>query len=754
MKKIAALLTAAMLLTGISAGASFSDVDAQTPVGRATEQLARLKILSGNGDGTYSPNDTLTREQFAKIAVCMLGEEKSATARKYDNVFSDVTSEDWSSGYINYIADRNIINGYPNGAFGKEDTITYAQALTVLVRLLGYDGEDVSYRWPDGYISKAEALGICDGITFGTYEYLTRGNAAYLVYNTLLADKKEGADVKLMSSSSTEDVIIYADYTLDASMDAGSIATTKGTFKLAQSTTITDEDYGKLGTLYTDSEQKAVAFVPERETVRDVTVSSAVVSGDNRVEINYIQNGQSGTESFSGSAQAFEGGSKLTMASAAEILEAGREARLVYSADGSFARMLVKESKIEGPKTVLSGGNDVYSLFAISQSSGVSVVRDGKSASLADIKGYDVVYYMRSINTVYAYKDKIVGTYEEAYPNKASVTSVKVAGNTYKLSTQTAIAKLNESADAAQLGDRVTLLLGRNGDVVDAVKGSATQTGDIGVLTSCYISVSDDEDTKGESTRYITLTLSDGSETTYKADKDYTDFVGSVMKISFNGEIAVLSYVQSSTVYGTLDKSARTLGSYYITEDCEILELVKTDDAGNAVVNKINLRDIDATSLTKDQVLYVQKSGGTGDITFLYLNDVTKTGASFGVVSRRTGQNNYTILCDGKETTVKTALALSVGEGVEIKTGNTVSKLTKLASGSVQGAENGRIRVNSQTFTMSDYVKIYGGRTGEEYTTMSVEELTARDDIKSVTLYSDKTAKSGGIVRVITVVTK
>lgn len=756
MKKAAAFILAVLILaTCGAADAKYNDIDASSPSGTAVEQLSRLNILSGFGDDSFRPNDTLTREQFAKIAVCMLGEEKSAASMSADNVFSDVTPADWSSGYINYIAQRGIINGYPDGSFGKDDTINYAQALTILVRLLGYSGEDVSYRWPDGYIKKAQALGICDGMSFGTYENVTRANAAYIVYNTLLADKKEGSDISLMSAQSTEDVIIYADSSLDASVDAGNIVTTKGTFKLAQTTTITSDDYGKIGTLYTDSEKKAVAFVPEKESVKSVTVSSGVAVGDtNKVELTYTYGTQTCTESFAASALVFEGGRQLTMETAVSSLEAGREARLVYGEDGSFTRMLLMESKLEGPKTVVSGGGDIYSLFQISENAAVNVVRDGVSAALSDIKPYDVVYYMRSISTVYAYTDKIYGTYEKAYPMKSNVTSVKVAGSTYTLSTQAAINKLNESSGAASLGSKITLLLGKDGTVADVVTGSASSLGNIGVLTNSYIEVSDEEQTKGQSTRYVSLTLPDGSETIYKADKDYTDYIGSVMKITLNGDVASLGYLSASTVYGKLDKSARTLDSSYISEDCEILELTNKKDGGAATVKKIELYDIELTSLSRNQVLYAQKTASTGDIEFLYLTDVTKSGASFGVVKKAEGSNRYTILYDGAETSVKTSLALSVGTGVEVKGDGSIEMLTKLASGSIEGIESGRIRVNSKTYSISDYVKIYGGSSGSQYTSMSLSELKERTDILSVTLYSDKSAQSGGTVRVITVLTK
>ena len=183
--KITAILLALMLILQAGSFAAFTDIDASSNVGNAIAQLVNLGIISGYPDGLFRPDELLTRAQFAKIAVYMLGLEDEAQSLSGVSIFSDVDENHWASGYINCIAQKGIINGYPDGSFGAEDTINYAQAITILVRLLGYDGQDVNYNWPDGYIKKAHSLEITKGISFGTYENVTRGNAAYVIYNTL-----------------------------------------------------------------------------------------------------------------------------------------------------------------------------------------------------------------------------------------------------------------------------------------------------------------------------------------------------------------------------------------------------------------------------------------------------------------------------------------------------------------------------------------------------------------------------------------
>ena len=357
--KITAIFLALMMLLQTMAFASFGDIDASGNVGNAITQLTNMGILSGYPDGTFRPDGLLTRAQFAKIAVYMLGAEKEAASLSGNPVFSDVDENHWASGYVNCIAQKGIINGYPNGSFGAEENINYAQALTILIRLLGYSGEDVSYKWPDGYIKKADALGITKGISFGAYENITRGNAAYVIYNALLAEKKEGSTVKLLSSGSVEDVVIYADNTINASVPNGSIQTTSGTYKLSDSSNISESVYGSIGTLYLDSEKRATAFVPENETVRTVTISSAIANGD-RVEMTFNEGGVTKTESFSANASIYYSGKASTLSNASAQIEAGREAKLFYSEDGTFTRVYLRETTLSGPVTITSSHSQVY----------------------------------------------------------------------------------------------------------------------------------------------------------------------------------------------------------------------------------------------------------------------------------------------------------------------------------------------------------------------------------------------------------
>ena len=84
----------------------------------------------------------------------------------------------------NFNPDQGIINGYGNGKFGPSDTVTYEQAIKMLMAGIGYGDAAVDAGgYPNGYISVADNYGLLDGVenTFGTV--ITRANIAVLVAN-------------------------------------------------------------------------------------------------------------------------------------------------------------------------------------------------------------------------------------------------------------------------------------------------------------------------------------------------------------------------------------------------------------------------------------------------------------------------------------------------------------------------------------------------------------------------------------------
>jgi hypothetical protein len=98
-----------------------------------------------------------------------------------------MSAAEWAIPYVEYAATLNIVNGYGNGKFGPNDTVTYEQAVTMIVRALGYTDEckEMNGSWPAIYVQKATALGLFDDVVNGGATGADRGDVAIMLYNAL-----------------------------------------------------------------------------------------------------------------------------------------------------------------------------------------------------------------------------------------------------------------------------------------------------------------------------------------------------------------------------------------------------------------------------------------------------------------------------------------------------------------------------------------------------------------------------------------
>lgn len=111
---------------------SFTDVAPDAWYATAVNALASLGIVSGYGNGTFGPDDSITRAQFTTIAMRFTN-----GALDGENIFTDVSADDWFYDYVVGAIQYGWISGYSDGRFGPNDTITRAQVTAIVNRMLG-----------------------------------------------------------------------------------------------------------------------------------------------------------------------------------------------------------------------------------------------------------------------------------------------------------------------------------------------------------------------------------------------------------------------------------------------------------------------------------------------------------------------------------------------------------------------------------------------------------------------------------------
>ncbi len=189
MKRTLSLILAISMImsvfTSVFAGVELKDVEG-TDYESAVEALVELGIVNGYEDGTYRPGQTVSRAEMAKLLVVAAGLEQAAKLAEGATKFSDVNGG-WASGYVNVASEYGFIMGYPDGTFRPDDIVSYAEAATMALRVLGYKSVvEAKGTWPTNYIAKAEDLDMLEDITYNSYnDGAIRGNVAILVWNML-----------------------------------------------------------------------------------------------------------------------------------------------------------------------------------------------------------------------------------------------------------------------------------------------------------------------------------------------------------------------------------------------------------------------------------------------------------------------------------------------------------------------------------------------------------------------------------------
>ena len=236
----------------------FSDVsDSYTAT--AIETLRLMGVLDGYGDGTFRPDTVLNRAQFCKMAVYAM--DGSGELGRYSTVtiFPDVKPSHWASAYINMASRKGIISGFADGKFKPGQTVTAGQAVTILMRGLGYKDANMGGVWPQGYMAEAKTCGLLKstGIT-SAYSALTRGQAAKLFLNLFEAKRGTGEGAVVLFNYSVGEKEVYL-----TALDAGKGTMTAGgtLYDMAHPVTSTSL-IGSKGKVVLNSAGEILTFLP------------------------------------------------------------------------------------------------------------------------------------------------------------------------------------------------------------------------------------------------------------------------------------------------------------------------------------------------------------------------------------------------------------------------------------------------------------------------------------------------------------
>lgn len=824
-KKSIAIWTAIILLIG-----SVPTALAAPAEDGVIQFVSQLGIMTGYEDGSFGLDNYVTRAEFTKIAVASSSYRNSVATNLRISPFFDVSYNHWAAPYIQLAAENGLVTGYVDSTFRPENLVTYEEAVTVLLRILGYTTEDFGSSWPYGQVGMAISLGLTDGVSKYIGDYLTRGDVAYMIYNLMDTKTKDGSDkyIKTFDAEIIEDVILIASIQEDPAVGAGKVVTSSGTYKIG--TGFSYDDIGKKGDLVVKNQDEVLYFAPYTQEVESYSVTSVmgsdllvdgktlniddnitayyksqqttygnlvdvadenmtlrvyrneygvidytmlIGSSNTQVDLSELtqytvysvldgavivyDNGEMTQVDILDSTTAYKEEQQTTFGALRSSLEMGDKLYIKWDTNGKIKYINVEDGDLIGPTTVKS--TNWYDSLGIDPST-ASFTRDGVKVEASEIQLYDVVYYVKDMNIVLAYSKKVTGIYEKASPNRDLPTSVTISGTEYTIESVTAFDKLSSNGSYAY-GDTITLLLGKNGQIADVVLPSDTSQTLCGYVLATGSKEFTNADGSSYSSNYVQVALPDGNSYEYKTKSTYSSYLNATVSITFKDGYATLSVLKSDgNLSGTVDASARTIGSTAVSSEVQIIDVNAIDKYTTANYVSVFLQRLDGVKIIASEVLYYEKNS-KNEISTLILNNVTGDTYQYGVVTSASSSSNgmnvsgsYTYDIDGVSQSVNTNGSMynivSGQPAMFFISGNQVASIKPLSQlGTVQKVTSTTVTSSSgDVYLLSSDVVVYQKTATYQYLKIPLNDILDNEQYK-VTAYYDKSQVGGGRIRVL-----
>lgn len=548
MKKIFGVLLCIIILGNFSFASDISSSDVKTIL--AGMEIINLSDLN---------NKEVKREELAEILVKASKDAELGKATIRMSTFPDVPYTHEKASYIRLAALNGYLTAYSDGEFKPDNIVKNEEAITAMLKLLGYKSSDFTQSYPYEQLMIANGLDITDGVDTTIGVNITQEDLQRLIYNTL----------------------------------------------------------------------------------------NCTVKGSNQ---KYVET-------------------------------------LGYSVSGEITLGDVMSKNVGGPVTYTTNST-ISSLTGLDNP---TVYIDGKLSDKDSLAYYDVIYYSKNSNVIWAYTDKVTGMLENISPNKEAPTQISVSGKSYKLSTYSA--KKAFSIDGIEVGKMVTLLLDRNKEVADVYLTEDLYSEQLGIIISTgkksLMTTAGSERTS----YYAEVLLTSGETMDIPTNSDYSKKVGYVAKISYkNGNVSIYSTKKSTDVYGKFDLDSGTLGKEKISKNVKILEV---DDFGN-VITVLPSR-VNGIYFKSEQVALVSKNSN-GIIENMIIRDVTGDTALYGILTDIDSDQlkdieTYTCIIEGNEKRYSDSdisFNVDVGPVQLYMDGQSIGELRNLekVSGSIVNANN------------------------------------------------------------------
>ena len=450
----------------------------------------QLSITLDGMDSTQTAalNAVVTRGAFARMLVAYSTFRESVGSQgAVGTLYKDLPGSSAYAPYVRIAVQQGWMSGYTDGTFRPDNAVTLEEAVTAVLKLLGYKMTDLSGSFPQAQLNKASELGLRNQLERQQGEALNYEECAILFYNALTANAASG------------------------------------------------------------------------------------------------------------------------------------------SAYGTSLGFTVSNGQVDASSVMLSSLKGPFIADGITQLpfAPVSVYRNDKVSSSAELTKYDVYYYSESLQTVWIYTRRAAGRITAVSPSASAPTSVTVAGSTYTLGSA-AVASQVSSLNGGGVGQVVTLLLGMNNEAAGIVTGEEADSVFYGVVQSSARSLI--EENGADVLQKVAVLCTDGITRTVNVDKSLNFPAGWLVEITVGPDGENVEHVSGRSTSGTINENATALGDAALADDVEILDTTSEGVAGTVRPSRLS-----GVTLSSSDVRYYTVNEA-GQIDRLILNDVTGDLWKYGVL--------------------------------------------------------------------------------------------------------------------------
>ena len=589
-----------------STNAAYSDISGEKCEG-AVNVLDALGVIDGYEDGTYRPDQVVTRAEMAKLIITALGMDSYATATT--SSYSDMQNAQWAIPVVEYATNLGIVEGVGNGRFSPGNPVTYEQAVTMIVRAIGFttDCNEMNGTWPAIYVQKATALGLFENVEGNQYGTgADRGDVAIMLYNALntpmvYADKdgqtltkfgKDGDVVTMMTTLNKNGSVKYGVLTPEVADNA--LTNVRSLIGAA----------GKI-IMNQDGKVLSIGDIQTQLLTGDYNASTKKFSvGD----VEYTISADAYSEYKDGKTIEATGEKVATFKNNTEVADSD----LATLGKGTYTiAVKVSGKTIKNIYSIASWSNTAASKATASQLKKITSDKSllGYDFALNDENEIDTtafaLYGVDSLDKIA--EDNIVAVYATVKQDgskdpdgtiaKVEVGTEVVTGKVTKITTNADAKKTVYTIDGTEYKE-------------SKLEGAETLTGNlrVGDEVTVYLDYSGKiYKTDSVETGYLygVVLKAKGTDTGY----DNTDNLIKVMQAT--GEEAVLT-IKNATVAGTIDAVPGDLVRYKLNSDNKVTEMVKsTNKTGTDA--KYSNGVIDGKICTDDMIVFIYNGAGVDD---------------------------------------------------------------------------------------------------------------------------------------------